>query len=80
MQAAPGPRRVNQWTAVAPTHDFRQARWHYRAIKPRNGEYRLRLRQPAQGYAAVFGEALFEVAGREFPLSTTIRVLGPAKQ
>ncbi len=75
LQGAPQPKRVNEWTATAPTRDFRQATWTYREIKPRNGSYRLRQRYPATGYAAVFGEAFFESEGREFPLSTTIKIL-----
>ncbi|NPV49232.1 MAG: phenylacetic acid degradation protein [Armatimonadetes bacterium] len=75
LTGQPAPRRVNEWTATAPTRDFRQSTWVCREVPARQGVYSLRQRYPAAGYAAVFGEALFDVGGREFPLSTTIRVL-----
>lgn len=76
VNASPAPKQVLEWTATAPTRDFRQAKWTSRVVAPRGGEYLLRLRPPASGYAAVFGEATFDLGGQQYPQSTTIRVLG----
>jgi PhoPQ-activated pathogenicity-related protein len=75
LKGSPAPKRVNEWTATAPTRDFRQATWTFREVTAADGVYTLRQRYPETGYAAVFGEAFFSMEGREFPLSTTIKVL-----
>ncbi|MEN6549697.1 MAG: PhoPQ-activated protein PqaA family protein [Armatimonadia bacterium] len=70
------PARVLQWTATSPTRDFRKAKWECCQLELAGGQYLAQMKKPAQGYAAMFGEALYTLNGREIPTSTTIRVVG----
>lgn len=79
LQSAPAPARVLEWTTTSPNRDFRPSRWTYREAQPVKGSYTLRQAVPQEGYAALLGEAIYEVCGREFPLCSTIRVLEPAR-
>ncbi|HUS81387.1 MAG TPA: PhoPQ-activated protein PqaA family protein, partial [Armatimonadota bacterium] len=66
---------VSQWTAYAETRDFRKATWTEEPAIERDGEYLCRLLPPESGYAAIFGEMDFDADGREFPLSTNVRII-----
>lgn len=72
----PAPRRALVWTAQSPTKDFRPARWVSEEVEVTEGGASFTLRPPEEGFAAVFMEFTFEVAGRDFPLSTQIRIVG----
>ena len=39
------------------------------------GQYVGHLAHPATGYAAMFGEVMYEVDGKDVPFSTTIQVI-----
>ena len=69
------PARVTQWTAHSDTRDFRKATWKERDAIARDGEWLCRLLRPESGYAAIFGEITYEADGREFPLSTGVRII-----
>ena len=69
------PKRVVQWTATAATRDFRKATWVSKELELVGGQYVGHLAHPATGYAAMYGEAMYEVEGKEIPLSTTIQVI-----
>ncbi|MCD6359368.1 MAG: phenylacetic acid degradation protein [Armatimonadetes bacterium] len=71
----PTPKKVTQWTAYSTTRDFRGAKWHEDPAMERNGQWLCRLLYPDEGYAAVFGEVTYEVDGRDFPLSTNVRII-----
>lgn len=70
------PSSVSAWVAESPTKDFRDAKWRPEAIDPAGEEYEYRLKQPEKGFAAVFGEAVYEVKGRMIYLSTNVRIVG----
>jgi PhoPQ-activated pathogenicity-related protein len=61
---------------AAPTKDFRNSHWSYEPME--RGGHRLTARwsDPAQGYNAIFGEAVYNIDGQPFTLSTQIRILG----
>ena len=67
--------RVTQWTAHAPTRDFRPAEWSERPTLEHRGEHIARVAYPREGYAAIFAEVVYEVDGHEFPLSTTVQII-----
>lgn len=69
------PKRVQQWTATSPTRDFRKAQWVCKELELVGGQYVGHLAHPTTGYAAMFGEAMYDVEGREMPLSTTVQVI-----
>ncbi len=67
--------RVTQWTAHAPTRDFRPVEWTERPALEHRGRYIARAHYPEEGYTAIFAEIVYEVDGREFPLSTNVRII-----
>jgi PhoPQ-activated pathogenicity-related protein len=64
------------WAAVAPTKDFRDARWQAAPLQRDAGKFRGTLPFPAQGFAAGFAELMFEQSGKPYYLSTTPRIIG----
>ncbi|MBU0606231.1 MAG: PhoPQ-activated pathogenicity-related family protein [Armatimonadetes bacterium] len=74
------PKRVARWTATAPTRDFRPAKWECTPVEMAAGQWVTELARPATGYAAMFAEIVYDLGGREVPLSTTIEIIGGAGQ
>ncbi|MGA2496804.1 MAG: PhoPQ-activated protein PqaA family protein [Tepidisphaeraceae bacterium] len=70
------PASVAAWLAESPTKDFRKANWHQQAITPVDGKYAYELKSPEKGYAAMFGEAVYDLDGRRVYLSTNVRICG----
>ncbi|MCA9163844.1 MAG: hypothetical protein KDA62_12730 [Planctomycetales bacterium] len=71
------PDQVRAWMAKSPTRDFRKATWYSLDCR-RDGEtFTHQLETPTDGYAALFGEAVFS---RDEPLayflSTNVRIIG----
>lgn len=75
VSSEPSPQRMLQWTATAETRDFRKAKWESQELQLVDGKYVGRLPHPAAGYAAMFCEAMYDAAGRQFPVSTQIQVI-----
>lgn len=75
VDPGPGVMRVTQWSARSDTRDFRAARWEEAPALQRDGSYLARQLYPESGYAALFAELVYEVDGREFPISTNVRVI-----
>jgi PhoPQ-activated pathogenicity-related protein len=71
------PLRVRQWTAWAPTRDFREAQWTSRELRPHEGKYTGRVAYPNEGFAAMFAEVVYEIEGRQMPLSSSVNIVGP---
>ncbi len=69
--------RVNEWTAHSDTRDFRGVEWDVDEAIEHGGTYIARASHPDEGYNALFAEIMYEVDGREFPLSTNVRIIGP---
>ncbi len=79
VRSDPGARRWRVWRAVSADRDFRDAQWHSVAESPRSAA-RFELREPAEGYAAVVGEAGFGRALHAFTLSTSLSVTAAANE
>ena len=79
VRSEPGARRWRVWRAVSDDRDFRDAEWQPVAESPRS-EARFVLRDPAQGYAAIVGEAAFGAGRRAFTLSTSLSVAAAANE
>ncbi len=69
--------RVNEWKARSPSRDFREAEWAVQEALEHRGGYIARALHPDEGYTALFGEVIYDADGREFPLSTNVRIIGP---
>jgi PhoPQ-activated pathogenicity-related protein len=74
VRSDPRARRWRVWRAESADRDFRDAEWHVVAESSRAAA-RFALTQPAQGYAAIVGEAAFGAALRAYTLSTSLSVL-----
>ncbi|MEA3400468.1 MAG: PhoPQ-activated protein PqaA family protein [Armatimonadota bacterium] len=77
IQPGANVKRVTQLTARAPTRDFREATWEEEPAIERDDRYLCRLLHPDEGYAAIFGEVVYDLGGQEFPVSTNVRIIGP---
>jgi PhoPQ-activated pathogenicity-related protein len=71
---APDARGLELWRAVSADRDFRDAAWSM-AAEVRGGDARFEVTRPAEGYAAVFGQAAFGRGLKAFKLSTGLTVL-----
>lgn len=69
------PASVSVWTTESPTRDFRDAVWQESKILFESTGYSYILKKPEHGYAAMFGEVIYGSGGKEFFLSTNIRIL-----
>jgi PhoPQ-activated pathogenicity-related protein len=69
------PSKVQAWTAMAPKRDFRDAKWTAELAEQNGGKFVHRLPIPAAGFAAVFGEAVFDSGTLPFFLSTNVRIV-----
>ncbi|MGE3780264.1 MAG: PhoPQ-activated protein PqaA family protein, partial [Pirellulaceae bacterium] len=72
------PVRVDTWTAFSATKDFRDAKWTARPAHPDGDGHVCQLARPTSGYAAMFGELVFDGARLPYFLSTNVRIIGAA--
>lgn len=61
--------------ATSRTRDFRDSRWSFEGIEGEGTSRRAVVPLPAEGNLAVFGEAVFDLDGLHFTLSSQIRIL-----
>lgn len=69
------PLQVNTWTASAPTRDFRDAKWTSQPAKDQDNSFICELEKPASGYAALFGELMFEGQPLPYFLSSNVKII-----
>jgi PhoPQ-activated pathogenicity-related protein len=73
------PSRVRTWTASAKTRDFRDSQWNSANSAAAGEAFVSKLSRPAEGYAALFAEAVFaEDKPEQFSLTTNVRIV-PSK-
>ncbi len=77
VRSDPGARSWRVWRALSADRDLRDAQWEAVAESPRSAA-RFVLSDPAQGYAAIVGEAAFGRALHAFTLSTSLSVTAAA--
>jgi PhoPQ-activated pathogenicity-related protein len=73
------PKEVRVWMAKSDTKDFRSATWTSRIAKRDGNAFTYQLEAPAEGYAAMFGEAEYQGPDAPFYFSTNVRIIGGAK-
>jgi PhoPQ-activated pathogenicity-related protein len=74
VRSDPRARRWRVWRADSVDRDFRDAEWRP-VVESTRSAARFVLPEPAQGYAAVVGEAAFGALLRAFSLSTSLSVM-----
>lgn len=72
------PAKVSAWVATSKSLDFREAVWSAEEMEANGDGYHHLLEPNGDGYAAVFGEALYEYGEGTLPfyLSTNVRIIG----
>ncbi len=68
-------REVTAWIATSSTRDFREAIWRAQPAHRVGDRWVYDLPHPEHGYAAVFGEAVYEGDGLPYYLSTTVKIV-----
>ena len=74
------PRKIQVWLATSKTRDFRDARWSSQPTEKEGGAHVYDLERPASGYAAMFGEAVYDGDSFPFFLSTNVRIVASDKR
>ncbi|HEY2148206.1 MAG TPA: PhoPQ-activated protein PqaA family protein [Pirellulales bacterium] len=69
------PGEVRIWTATSKSRDFRDSKWESHPAASDGGAYSYDLPQPANGFAAFFGEAVYDHDGLPLFLSTKIKIV-----
>jgi PhoPQ-activated pathogenicity-related protein len=69
------PVKVVAWTTTAPTRDFRESKWSPRPTSKVDDKYVYEQPLPANGYAALFGEAVFKDGTMSYFLSTNVKIV-----
>src|SRR5690606_23193315 len=68
--------KASAWVATSPTRDFRRASWKSFACRKEGAEHCYELEIPREGYAALFGEAVFTDNGPlPYFLSTNVQIV-----
>lgn len=72
------PRRVWAFITDSPTRDFRKAHWTHEEMSQSDGGYVYELPMPESGYAAMYGEGLFNLdKDQSVYLCTNVKIIGP---
>ena len=79
VRSEPAARQIVAWVATAPTQDFRQAKWNSAPTRTDGPAAIYELPVPATGFAAVFGEAEYDLDGLPYYFSTNVRIV-PEKE
>jgi PhoPQ-activated pathogenicity-related protein len=74
------PTEARLFHVSSKTQDFRDSRWSFEPMEKSGRSFSARRTAPAEGYEAVFGEAVYTLDGEPFTLSTQIRILAPKKE
>ena len=76
LRSDPPPAGARLFRAEAKTRDFRDSAWSFEPMERTGDVFTALAPLPPDGHAAIFGEAVFDLDGRPFTLSTQIRILG----
>lgn len=69
------PREVRVWTAASDTRDFRDSKFESHAATAEGDSFTYNLPHPAKGFAALFGETVYDHNGLPLFLSTQVRIV-----
>ena len=64
------------FSVTAPTLDFRDQKWASVDIQGDGKQFTATYNTPATGFAAIYGELVYERDGKPFTITTQIRILG----
>jgi PhoPQ-activated pathogenicity-related protein len=76
LRSDPPPTEARLFHVQAKTKDFRDSRWSFDPMAHATGGFAGHSPLPAEGYTANFGEAVYNLDGHPFTLSTQIRIIG----
>jgi PhoPQ-activated pathogenicity-related protein len=76
LRSDPAPAEARLFHVEAKTKDFRDSRWSSEPMTRATNGFTGHWPAPSSGYAAVFGEAVYDLDGHPFTLSTQIRIVG----
>ena len=69
------PDEVRIWLATSESRDFRESEWRHVAAKENGEGWEYSLPIPTDGYAAIFGEAVYGAGPFPLFLSTNVRIV-----
>ncbi|MES1213801.1 MAG: PhoPQ-activated protein PqaA family protein [Singulisphaera sp.] len=75
VKADTKPSKVSAWIATAESRDFRDSKWNSHPTQEVEGAYQYDLPLPKSGFAAIFGEAVFDSDSQPYFLSTNVKVV-----
>ena len=70
------PQEVRVWSTSSATRDFRDSKWESHSTAVEKDAYTFDMPQPASGFAALFGEAVYASDGMPLFLSTNVKIVG----
>ncbi len=73
------PVSARLFRAASASKDFRDSKWTSEPMAAAAGGFAGSIQKPSSGNMAIFGEATYEIGGKQFTLSTQIRILESAK-
>lgn len=76
MNADIKPKQVVAWLATSETKDFRDSKWKSYPAERGSDGYTYEIDVPSSGYAAMFGEAVFDHGGLNGYFSTNVKIVG----
>ena len=79
LQCSVKPLAAYRYTAVAKTRDFRQSYWQQTPLDLNDKKATCKIEPPKMGYSASLLDLEFDLDGLKYDLSTTLRILEPAK-
>jgi PhoPQ-activated pathogenicity-related protein len=78
VKADKPPKRVWAWLSESPKRDFREVTWRHEDMTESDGSFVYQIPMPESGYAAMYGEGLFDLPLRQqVYLCTNVRIIGP---
>jgi PhoPQ-activated pathogenicity-related protein len=80
ISSQPTPVGASLWVARADECDFRPVQWEALPMEDGGDGFVGEQPVPDEGHMAVFGEATYEIGGRQFKLSTQIAVYSAGQQ
>ncbi|MCX6380589.1 MAG: PhoPQ-activated protein PqaA family protein [Armatimonadetes bacterium] len=69
------PKAARLFRVYSSTKDFRNSKWTYEPMTTTSQGIIGQLKHPSKGYAAMYGEAVYEIGGKTFTLTTQIRIV-----
>jgi len=75
LESDPQPKSAKLWIARSATRDFRESKWEASPMQARGAAFVAVVDPPKKGSIAFFAEPQFDIGGKTFTLSTSVRIL-----